>query len=106
MTQRPSPRGRRVFIWGITSTILSTIGIVPLIVVFILGATVDPNYGWLLFVCIPFSLLAGGLGVVFGIIGVFAARDTQQRSVWPTIGVLIGGVQLLYAMIFFSGALS
>lgn len=105
MTQRPSPRGRRVFMWGITSTTLSTIGAVPLIVVFILGATVDPNYGWLLFICIPFSLLAGGLGVVFGIIGVFAARDTQQRSVWLTVGLLIGGAQLLYVVVFFSGAL-
>lgn len=105
MTQPSTPRSRRALIWGITSTTLSTAGIVPLIVVFILGATVDPNYGWLLFVFVPFSLLAGGLGVVFGIIGAFAARDTQQRSVWLTVGLLIGGAQLLYIVVFFSGAL-
>ncbi len=89
---RPRRRGRA---WGIAATIVASIGILAVGAVMVLGYTVDPLWGWMLFVALPISILAGAIGGVLGIIGLIAARGDRGGYAWPVVAVILGGGQVL-----------
>ena len=82
---------------GIASTALSTVGILPVVFVFALGMMVDPSAAWLFVLALPFSALLGGIAVVLGIIGAVFATRAGGGYLWPVIGLVLGGGQLLWA---------
>ncbi|SDQ25808.1 hypothetical protein [Microbacterium sp. cf332] len=93
---RPRPR-RRGRAWGVIATIVASIGILPIVLVFFLAATVDPLWGWMLFVALPFSIGAGAVGGVLGIIGLVVARSDGGGYAWPAAGLVLGAVQVVVA---------
>ncbi|MGZ0068653.1 hypothetical protein [Microbacterium arborescens] len=99
MTSEPAdrPRRRRGRGWGIAATILAGIGILPVAVVVVLGYTVDPLWGWMLFIALPVSIAAGALGGVLGIIGIVAARNDGGGYAWPIVGLVPGAAQVFLA---------
>ncbi|WP_143740708.1 hypothetical protein [Microbacterium sp. SZ1] len=100
MTGLPPPRRRRALGCGIAATVVALVGIVPTAIVFVLASTIDPNYGWLLFVTLPIAVFFGAVALVLGIIGIVLARADRGGYAWPIVGVVLGVVQLLPAAAF------
>lgn len=105
MTSEPAnrPWRRRGRGWGIAATIFAGIGILPVAVVVVLGYTVDPLWGWMLFVALPISIAAGALGGVLGIIGLIAARGDRGGYGWPVVALVLGWGQVLLGTGFLNG---
>jgi hypothetical protein len=91
---------------GIASTSLSVVGILPVVLVFALGMMVDPSAAWLLFLALPFSALLGAIGVVVGLVGAVFGYRAGSGYLWPVIGPVLGGGELLFALVFFAGGFS
>lgn len=97
MTEIPPRRRRRALGWGIAATVVAGLGILGVGCVLLLAATVDPNYGWLLFVALPAAIVAGAAAGILGIVGVVFARADRTGSGWPIAGIVLGAGQLLGA---------
>ncbi len=95
MSEPAAPPRRRARGWGIAATIVAGIGILAVGLVFLLAATVDPLWGWMLFVALPISVAAGAIGGVLGIVGLITARGERAGYGWPVAGVVLGGGQVL-----------
>lgn len=92
--------------WGGTAAAVSLVGVLPIIAFWILGPTADPDYGWLLFFTLPFSLLLGAIGVVLGIVGTVFARRAGNGYLWPVTGLVLGVAPIVFGVAYFSGTLS
>lgn len=103
VTQFSPPRPRRGRGFGIAATVVALVGILPNGIVWILAGTVDPNYGWLLFVTLPWAVLMGAIAGVLGIIGITLARSEPGGYGWPVVGLVLGALQLLPAVVFLTG---
>ena len=103
MTQIPPLPRRRAFGCGVAATVAALVGILPTAIVFVLAATADPNYGWLLFLTLPLAVLFGGIALVLGVIGLVFARADGGGYAWPVVGAVLGVVALLPAAAFLWG---
>lgn len=103
VTQPSPPRRRRALGCGIAATAVALVGVLPTAIVFVLGSTVDPNYGWLLFLTLPIAVFLGAIGVVVGIVGIVLARTDGGGYAWPVVGVVLGAIQLIPAAAFLTG---
>lgn len=66
------------------------LSILPTLLVLLLAATVDEQFGWLL---IPaFALLVGGgaVAMLSGIVGLIFAAIRRRGFLWPAIGTVSG----------------
>lgn len=75
----------------------------PTGIVFVLAGTVDPNFGWLVFLTLPIAALLGVVALVLGIIGLVFARTDHGGYTWPTVGLVLGALQFLPAGAFLTG---
>ncbi|MFS0714212.1 hypothetical protein ABC195_10015 [Microbacterium sp. 2P01SA-2] len=103
MTSEPGPRRRRGRWWGIAATIIASAGILAVGAVAVLGYTVDPLWGWMLFVAFPFSIAVGAIGGVLGVVGVFVARADRGGYAWPVVALVLGWGQVLLGNGFLNG---
>lgn len=92
---------------GIVAFVLGLLTIVPVVIVLILAAVLEPEYLWFLLVVLPFTLFIGVAGVLVGIAGLIVAGVRKGGWAWPIVGTavaLVGGLlPLLPTML--SGAL-
>lgn len=103
MTRIPPQYRRRALGWGVAATVVAGLGILGVGIVLLLAATIDPNYGWLLFVALPAAVMAGAVASVLGIVGVVFARADGSGYAWPIAGIVLGVGQLLGALGLLSG---
>lgn len=90
---RPSEAPRAL---GITAFAIAVVlGILPTVVVGILAATLDENYGWFIFVTLPAAAVGGLVAAILGAIGLVIAARQRSRYGWPIAGLAIGLIMVL-----------
>lgn len=82
---------------------MAVAGLLPIAIVWVLAASVDPLYGWLAFIVLPLAVIFGAIAVVLGVIGLVFARTDRGGYVWPIVGLILGAAQIVPAVAFLAG---
>lgn len=98
----PAPR-RRVDVLGIIAVVVGLLGLLPSLVIFLIGVMPEMQMiFWLLIVTIPLLGFGGAIAVILGIIGIIVAVRRRTRFVWSIIGVVLGVLMLVpIALLYF-----
>jgi hypothetical protein len=98
----PTPR-RRVDVLGIIAVVVGLLGLLPSLVIFLIGVMPEMQMiFWLLIVTIPLLGFGGAIAVILGIIGIIVAVRRRTRFVWSIIGVVLGILMLVpIALLYF-----
>lgn len=92
----PAPTRRRVDVPGIVAVILGLVGLLPSLVIFLIGLMPDMQMiFWLLIVTIPILGIGGVIALILGVIGIIVGVRRRTRYVWSIIGVVLGILMLV-----------
>lgn len=99
----PEPRRRRVDVLGIIAVVVGLLGLLPSLVIFLIGVMPEMQMiFWLLIVTIPLLGFGGAIAVILGIIGIIVAVRRRTGFVWSIIGVVLGILMLVpIALLYF-----
>jgi hypothetical protein len=111
MTGMPNPEAptlatprRRADVLGIVSVILGLLGVLPSLVIFLIGLTPDMQMiFWLLIVTIPILGIGGVIALILGVIGIIVGVRRGTRYVWSIIGVVLGILMLVPIAVLYIG---
>ncbi len=101
---RPAPPRRRADVLGIVSVIIGVLGVLPSLVIFLIGLTPDMQMiFWLLIVTIPILGIGGVIALILGVIGIIVGVRRRTRYVWSIIGVVLGILMLVPIAVLYIG---
>ncbi|MCI2956120.1 hypothetical protein MN032_00315 [Agromyces atrinae] len=96
MTTPVVPPKRRVSGFGIASLIVSALGLIPLVVVFLIGLIPDMMaIYWLLIVLGPFAAITALIATILGIIAVVLAARAHAPLALPITALLVGATTVV-----------
>lgn len=100
----PTPKRRRADVLGIVAVILALAGILPSLVIFLIGLTPEMQMiFWLLIVTIPILGIGGVIALILGAIGIIVGVKRRSRYVWSIIGVALGLLMLVPIGVLYLG---
>jgi hypothetical protein len=100
----PAPRRRRADVLGIVAVILALVGILPSLVIFLIGLLPEMQMiFWLLIVTIPILGIGGVIALILGAIGIIVGVRRRSRYVWSIIGVALGILMLVPIGVLYVG---
>ncbi|MFI8633826.1 hypothetical protein ACIGEP_14680 [Microbacterium sp. NPDC077663] len=76
--------------WGIAALAIVVLSILPTLLVLLVVATVDEQYGWLLIFTFVLLVAGGSAGMLAGIVGLVFAGIRRRGFLWPAIGTVAG----------------
>ncbi|MEN2738762.1 hypothetical protein ABCS02_13305 [Microbacterium sp. X-17] len=101
-----APR-RGVDILGLTAVIVGAVGLVPGLLVFLVGLIPSMNaIWWLGLIILPLMAVVGIVTLLLGLIGIWIASVRRGRWVLSAIGVVLGIIQVLPVAWMYLDALS
>jgi hypothetical protein len=100
----PAAPRRRVDVLGIVAVTLGLIGLLPSLVIFLIGLMPEMQMiFWLLIVTIPILGIGGVIALILGVIGIIVGVRRRTRYVWSIVGVVLGILMLLPIVILYVG---
>jgi hypothetical protein len=104
LASAPAPSRRRADVPGIVSVIIGVLGVLPSLVIFLIGLTPDMQMiFWLLIVTIPILGVGGVIALILGVIGIIVGVRRRTRYVWSIIGVVLGILLLVPIAVLYVG---
>jgi hypothetical protein len=92
----PATKRRRADVLGIVAVIFGLLGLLPSLVIFLIGLMPDMQMiFWLLIVTIPILGIGGVIALILGVIGIVVGVKRRSRYVWSIIGVALGTAMLV-----------
>lgn len=103
----PTPPRRAFDVLGLIAVIVAAVGIVPTLLIFLIGLIPEMNaIWWLLIAVLPILAIAGVVSLALGVVGVIVGVRRSARFVLSVIGIVLGLLMLApIGLLFFSSAL-
>ncbi|MDT3330039.1 MULTISPECIES: hypothetical protein [Microbacterium] len=86
----PAPPQLAQRAWGIAAVAIVVLSVLPTLLVLVLVATVDEQYGWLLILTFALLVAGGSAAMLAGIVGLVFAGIRRRGFVWPAAGTVLG----------------
>jgi hypothetical protein len=100
----PPTTRRRVDVTGIVAVIFGLVGLLPSLLIFMIGLMPDMQMiFWLLIVTIPIFGIGGAIALILGVIGIIVGVKRRTRYVWSVIGVVLGILMLVPVGLLYFG---
>lgn len=101
-----TPR-RRADVLGIVAVIVGLGGLLPTLLIFLIGLLPDMQMiFWLLIVTLPIMGIGGLVASILGAIGIFVGARRRTRYVWSILGVVLGILMLVpIGLLYFGQAI-
>ena len=85
----------RLDVLGIIAVSLGVIGLLPSLVIFLVGLLPEMQMiYWLLIVTIPILGIGGVVAVILGVVGIIVGVRRQTRYIWSIAGIALGILML------------
>lgn len=92
----PAAPRRRADVLGIVAVILALVGLLPSLIVFLIGIAPEMQMiFWLLIVTLPILGIGGVIALILGVIGIIVGVRRGTKIVWSIIGVVLGILMLV-----------
>jgi hypothetical protein len=100
----PAPTRRGADVLGIVAVILGLLGLLPSLVIFLIGLLPDMQMiFWLLIVTLPILGIGGVIALILGVIGIIVGVRRHTRYVWSIIGAGLGILMLVPIGVLYFG---
>ncbi|WP_251454873.1 hypothetical protein [Microbacterium sp. Marseille-Q6648] len=92
----PAAPRRRADVLGIVAVILALVGLLPSLIIFLIGIAPEMQMiFWLLIVTLPILGIGGVIALILGVIGIIVGVRRGTKIVWSIIGVVLGILMLV-----------
>jgi hypothetical protein len=92
----PAAPRRRADVLGIVAVILALVGLLPSLIIFLIGIAPEMQMiFWLLIVTLPILGIGGVIALILGVIGIIVGVRRGTKIVWSIIAVVLGILMLV-----------
>jgi hypothetical protein len=99
----PAP-ARRISIIGVTAFVVAVVGVLPSLLIFLLGLIPGwMDIYWLMFVVLPITMFVGAVAAVLGIVALILDLRARRSPVWSILALVVGAASLVAPLGLFSG---